>query len=494
MRGFVKRLGHWMSAIGASLWLPVVVAQPDASTIDLQLCELRVPGTVLTASARCGTLEVPENPAEPDGRQIALHIAVAQATGSDIAPDPVFFFAGGPGQAAGDTWPMISSTFNQLRKSRDIVLIDQRGTGRSNALRCEAVEASFEDEVPLSLIRSHAEACLQGLSGDPRFYTSTIAMTDIDRARAALGYDQINVVGGSYGSRTAQLYTRMYPERVRTMTIDSVVPMDLPLGTEHAGNLDQSIRAVFAACHADTRCEALFGAELDQLWNAIEALRQVDGRLAIADPVTGETVDTPLSADLVVLALRMLSYSSDTQALLPMLVSEAIRDNDFSRLTQQAMMVAAELGEMISSGMELSVMCAEDYPRFADYEPVVSARDTLMGDAFMERVIAACEVWPKGEAPADFGEPLTRDTPTLLLSGARDPVTPPRYADAVALGLMNSRHLIANGQGHSVMGIPCLREAMTDFIVAGTVSAIDDSCLETIQAAPFFETLTGPAP
>jgi len=158
------------------------------------------------------------------------------------------------------------------------------------------------------------------------------------------------------------------------------------------------------------------------------------------------------------------------------------------------MMVAAELGEMISSGMELSVMCAEDYPRFADYEPVVSARDTLMGDAFMERVIAACEVWPKGEAPADFGEPLTRDTPTLLLSGARDPVTPPRYADAVALGLMNSRHLIANGQGHSVMGIPCLREAMTDFIVAGTVSAIDDSCLETIQAAPFFETLTGPAP
>jgi pimeloyl-ACP methyl ester carboxylesterase len=469
-------------------------AQPESSVIDLQFCELRVPGTVLTASARCGTLEVPENPADPEGRQIALHIAVAQATGADAAPDPVFFFAGGPGQAAGDTWPMIRATFRQIRKTRDIVLIDQRGTGRSNALRCDVAEAAFEDEVPLSLVRSHTETCLAGLTGDPRFYTSTIAMTDIDRAREALGYEQINVVGGSYGSRTAQLYTRMYPDRVRTMTIDSVVPMDLPLGAEHSGNLDHSIRTVFSACRADARCDALFGADLDQLWDVIDALRESDARTGIVDPVTGEAVDTPLSADAVVLALRMLSYSSDTQALLPLLVSEAVRHNDFSRLTQQAMMVAADLGEMISSGMELSVMCAEDYPRFADYEPVVSARDTLMGEAFLERVIAACEVWPQGEVPADFGEPLTLDTPTLLLSGARDPVTPPRYADAVALGLMNSRHLIANGQGHSVMGIPCLRDAMTEFIAAGTVNAIDDSCLDTIQPAPFFESLTGPAP
>ena len=241
-------------------------ALPDSNTIEFSNCMLALPGTTFTAAAQCGFLEVPENPADPDGRKIDLHVAVAGATSTDVEPDPVFFLAGGPGQAASETWVMIKPVLEKIRKRRDIVMIDQRGTGQSNKLQC--VPDGAEDlnaEIDLEFIASEARKCLDSLDADPRFYTTTIGMQDYERVRRAMGYEKINVMGVSYGTRAAQVYLRQFPEAVRTVTLDSVLPMQLALGQEHARMLDRAVEAVFDDCRNDETCNSLYPRHEDEL-------------------------------------------------------------------------------------------------------------------------------------------------------------------------------------------------------------------------------------
>ena len=379
------------------LALPVpAMALPDSNQIEFSNCMLALPGTNFTASARCGSLQVPENPATPEGRKITLNIAVAAATGSTTEPDPVFFFAGGPGQAATETWVIIRPTLRQIRKTRDIVMIDQRGTGKSNKLACESnIEQDLNQEIDLDLIRSETEKCLAELDGDPRFYTTTIAMADYNRVREAMGYDKINIMGVSYGTRAAQVYLREFPETVRTVTLDSVVPMQLALGQEHAPMLDQSVAAVFADCQSDETCNALYPRHADELNALFTQLRKEPREITIINPVNGEPQAMRLTADTLGVAIRFLSYSSSTQALIPLLVHEALTSGELSRLASQAILVMSGLNEMLSRGMELSVLCTEDYP-FIDL--VADYSDTLMGNLFLEIIDLQCKVWPHGDS------------------------------------------------------------------------------------------------
>src|SRR5690554_2087557 len=242
------------------------LALPDANQIEFSNCTLNLPGTNYSAEARCGSLEVPENPDQPTGRKITLNVALAPATGRSTKPDPVFFFAGGPGQAASETWVIIRPILDQIRKSRDIVMIDQRGTGKSNKLACPfGANEDLNQEIDLQLIRTETEKCLDALDGDPRFYTTTIAMADYNAVRLAMGYDKINLMGVSYGTRAAQVYLRNYPETVRTITLDSVVPMQLALGQEHAKMLDRSVAAVFDDCANDADCSSMFPSRMREL-------------------------------------------------------------------------------------------------------------------------------------------------------------------------------------------------------------------------------------
>jgi len=476
-----------------SLVLPVpAMALPDSNQIEFSNCMLALPGTNFTASARCGTLDVPENPADPEGRKITLNIAVAPATGSTTEPDPVFFFAGGPGQAATETWVIIRPNLRQVRKTRDIVMIDQRGTGKSNKLACESdIEEDLNQEIDLDLIRSEAEKCLAELDGDPRFYTTTIAMGDYNRVREAMGYDKINIMGVSYGTRAAQVYLREFPETVRTVTLDSVVPMQLALGQEHAPMLDQSVAAVFADCAKDETCNALYPHRADELNALFAQLREEPREITMINPVNGEPQAMRLTADTLGVAIRFLSYASETQALIPLLVHEALTTGNLSRLASQAILVMSGLNEMLSRGMELSVLCAEDYP-FIDLQADYS--ETLMGNLFLEIIDLQCKIWPQGEVPDGFHDPVVSDTPVLLMSGERDPVTPPQYAAQAAETYSNSVNLVAPGQSHSVMKNVCLRDIMTAFIENGSVEDLDTSCVEKIRPAPFFTSLLGPDP
>lgn len=468
------------------------LALPDSNQIEFSNCMLALPGTNLTAAARCGTYEVAENPAQPDGRKISLNIAVAPASGKSTEPDPVFFFAGGPGQAASETWVMLRPVLNKIRRNRDIVMIDQRGTGKSNKLACKSeIAEDLNQEIDLELVKTETEKCLAELDGDPRFYTTSIAMADYNQVRQAMGYDRINIMGVSYGTRAAQVYLRLFPDTVRTVTLDSVVPMQLALGQEHAPMLDRSVKAVFDDCAADEVCNSLFPRQAEELQALITQLRAEPRQITITNPVSGEPQEMRLTADTLAVAIRFLSYASETQALIPLLVHEALESGDQSRLASQAILVMSGLNEMLARGMELSVLCAEDYPfidQTADYS------GSLIGNLMLEIIDLQCGVWPHAEISADFHQPVVSDLPVLLMSGERDPVTPPHYAALTAESFSNSLNLVARGQAHSVMKNVCLRTITTDFINAGSIEELDSSCVDDIQPAPFFTSLLGPDP
>ncbi len=469
-----------------------VLALPDSNQIEFSNCMLALPGTNLTASARCGSLEVPENPADPAGRRISLNVAIAPATGKATEPDPVFFFAGGPGQAASETWVIMRSVLNKIRKTRDIVMVDQRGTGQSNKLACESeVAEDLNQEIDLDLIRTEIEKCLTELDGDPRFYTTSIAMGDYNLVREAMGYKKINLVGVSYGTRAAQVYLRLFPETVRSVTLDSVVPMQLALGQEHAPMLDRSVEKVFADCAGDESCNSLFPRQAEELNDLFTQLRAEPQQILMINPVSGEPQAVRLTADTLAVAIRFLSYSSETQALIPLLVHEALTTGNLSRLASQAVLVMTGLNEMLARGMELSVLCSEDYP-FIDTSADYS--DTLMGNLMLKIVDLQCKVWPHDPAPEGFHLPVVSDVPVLLMSGERDPVTPPHYATQTAETFSNSLNLVARGQSHSVMKNVCLRTITTEFINQGTGADLDIACVEHIRPAPFFTSLLGPNP
>lgn len=469
-----------------------ILAQQDKTALELSPCELRLPGTSLTAPAECGWFEVAENPAEPDGKRIKLRVARVPAQGRKVEPDPLILFAGGPGQAATEAWLIVAPAFRKLTENRDVLLIDQRGTGQSNPLRCRKIALDEALVMGWDDLATNSRECLDDLAGDPRFYTTTIAMQDYDQVRAALGYQQLNLFGVSYGSRAAQVYLRLFPERVRTVVLDSVVPQTLALGSEHAVKLDQALDRILAGCESDVSCRESFPDSRENLKLMAKAVTTNPVMVTIDHPLTGQPQTVEFNRDLLGGAIRFLSYSAETQALLPLLIHEAASNGDYSRITSQLMITATGMAESIAQGMELAVVCSEDFPRF----PQITATDSdfLLGDSMHRSTEIQCGIWPRGQVPADFNQPIESDKPVLLLSGEFDPVTPPEYAEMVLQHLSNGRHLIAPGQGHSVSGKGCLGELVTEFIVAADHSGLDPDCLSHLQASPWFMSLTGPRP
>ena len=475
-----------------ALALPISAQEnTEGETIELENCELLVPGTPLSTVGQCGWLKMPENPADPEGRQIDIRVARIPARGRVTEPDPLVFFAGGPGQAATESWPIVARALYKVTDSRDVLLVDQRGTGQSNPMKCPQVELEDAMGTDWEQLAEHTRECLASMEGDPRFYTTTIAMADIDAARQALGYEQVNLYGGSYGTRAAQVYYRLFPEQVRSIVLDGVVPQALGLGTEHAMKLDQAIYRVLDGCEADAECSEKFPGTPQKLRELIRFTIDQPMDVTVDHPTTGEPFTLTFNQEVLASALRFLTYSPETQAMLPMLIHEAATESRFDRLASQMLITAAGLQQSIAHGMEMSVMCAEDYPLFPKDPP---PNDYLLGN-LMEKVInLQCGIWPKGPVPDDFHEPVTGDVPVLLLSGEYDPVTPPEYADQVAAHFDNAMHLVAPGQGHIAVTRGCMGDIVSTFITDAGMDNIDSDCLSQLQPSPFFQTLTGPKP
>ena len=207
--------------------------------------------------AYCGTLSVYENPMARTGRRINLNIVLLPSLASDVRPDPVVFLAGGPGQGAAQMARDVRSIFRRVLRERDVVLVDQRGTGKSNPLNCTSENNSLRElteseDVALERLRR----CFEGLDADVRLYTTTIAMDDLDEVRAHLGYDRINLYGGSYGTRAALVYLRRHGDRVRSVILDGVSPPDMRIPLFAARDAQRSLDKLLADCELDDQCRS----------------------------------------------------------------------------------------------------------------------------------------------------------------------------------------------------------------------------------------------
>jgi pimeloyl-ACP methyl ester carboxylesterase len=398
-------------------------ASPPRTAIDvLAPCTSEAGPT----DALCGRLEVFENRQARSGRRISLKVVVWPALSNDPQPDPIVFLAGGPGQGAARLARQVRDLFATLQNERDIVLVDQRGTGDSAPLDCKSDDDSLAslnepDEAGLARLRR----CLAGYVADPRFYTTPVAMDDLDDVRAYLGYDRINIYGGSYGTRAGLVYLRQHGDRVRTIVLDGVAPADMRLPLYVPRDAQRAVDRLIADCAADAACAATFpnlGERVRQLFERLETapptVRLVHPRRGVPETVK---VDATLVSNLVFGAL----YSPVTSSMVPELLVRAEHD-DFQGMLALAMATEASAGS-ISIGMQLSVVCAEDAPRIAPGETERVSVGTLFGPRLLSAELKACEFWPRGELPDDFYEPVRSDVPALVLSGgaSRSPASSP---------------------------------------------------------------------
>lgn len=448
-----------------------------------------------SVEAQCGKLAVAENPALPRGRRIALNIAWVPADEqADVMPDPVFLLAGGPGQAAVETYPQVSAAFRQVLKKRNVILVDQRGTGQSNRLVCKDAEgnsAVTDSAISASVdqARRFAERCRDELSktADLRFYTTTDAIRDLDAVRKAIGAAQINLVGISYGTRVAQQYALRYPRSTRSLVLDSVAPNTLILGNEFAGNLESALDLQFGQCGKTPACAKALGNPRSRLDGLMAKLKSDPPLVHYRDASSGELKQERLLPGDVAGLMRMYAYAPIAASLLPLQLNEAASGR-YDSLKALSEMLSSQLSEQITQGMQLSVICSEDA---AGFKADPSADGTLLGNDMAQFLGAQCQVWPKGAMPADFHAPLASTVPALLLSGEFDPVTPPRYGDAVLKTLANGRHLVLRGQGHNVIGAGCMPKLFAQFIDTANAKSLDAKCLATLPYTPPFTSFNG---
>jgi pimeloyl-ACP methyl ester carboxylesterase len=478
--------------LSAALLGAQLARTPSATSIALDACRIRNTTGSRSIAARCGRLEVPENPAAPDGRQIELFVAVVPALDVHPLPDALTVLAGGPGAAATEFYVDYAAAFDRIHRKRDIVLVDQRGTGASHRLDCPDTAADLDagpDDV-----RAAAARCVAALDADLRYYTTSIAVHDLDAVRAALGYAQLDLYGASYGTRVALHYARRYPDRARTLMLDGVLPADIALGPEIALDAQRALENVFSRCDADAACAGHFPelrSRFSQLRTRLEATPL---SVTLADPQTAEPVETRFGDAELGAAIRLLSYSTDTIALLPLLIERAAT-GEVAPLAAQALMVARSLGDTLSEGMHNSIVCAEDVPFFAIDDAQRQALErTYLGTTQVDGLVAICEAWPRGVIDPDFKTAVASQTPALLLSGDADPVTPPRDADRALATLPNGRQAVAAGQGHGIAILGCVPQLLARFVEKASAAELDLSCVSRLGPAPFFTSFNGPGP
>lgn len=461
-----------------------------AAPLRAQLAECDLEG--LGRIARCAELEVLENPAQPQGRKIKLHVAVLGALAERPAPDAVFILAGGPGQAASRIAGRSMGFLSRLRRERDLVFVDQRGTGKSNALHCDldkgrdALDHLATPEFPPGPLRE----CLAALPADPRYYTTTIAMADLDRVREALGYERINLWGASYGTRAALEYVRQFPQHVRSVVLDGVAPPSIRLPLFFPRDGEAALLSAFEDCAKDAACQRTFPRLAADYEGLLARFDRGAVKAGVVHPREGHAREVSISRDAVQGTLRAMLYSPETASLIPLTLAEAARGN-FAPLITHGYAMSDRNEREIALGMFLSVVCSEDLPRITPGELAAQGRFRLMGQAIHEAIAKACALWPRGEVPEAYFHPVKSDLPALILSGRFDPVTPPQWGEEVAANFPKSRHLI--GQvGHNVSFAGCVPELIARFVRDADATKLDATCLEQLRRPHFFLDFSGP--
>lgn len=440
----------------------------------------------------CGSLDVWEDRQARSGRKIALKILVLPALKQQQAPDPLFILAGGPGQGAAELAGYAQELFRTIESGRDIVLVDQRGTGKSNPLECKPARDEEDQDNSATAIVNRLHACLEsyGSKADVTKYTTETAMDDLDDVRGFLGYSKINLYGVSYGTRAAIVYARRHPEYVRSAILDGVAPTDMRLPLYVARDSQRALDLLMKDCESDAGCSRRFPNLRQRLEALLARLGAHSQHIHYVDPRTGlerERVVTRLTVTGTLLASL---YSPAMSAMVPLLIEQAEQGNFSGFLALRA--AYDPLGESMALGMHFSVICSEDAPRIVPGSLEREAAGTFLGADMAEARLKPCQFWPSARIdPAYFDNSPSR-VPALILSGDLDPVTPPSWGQKVASQWTSSRHIVVPATGHNTAPSGCVMKLIAQFLNEGSASGLDASCVERLKRPPFFLGPSGP--
>lgn len=431
-----------------------------------------------------GKLVVPENREQPNGRKITLHIVVVPALTDGIKGPPLFDLAGGPGLPAtgGATWYAADST--GYRATRDIVLVDQRGTGESNPLRCPELETV--SKFGRMYDPAHVRRCRDELAknADLSQYGTLNAVHDLEAVRIAMGYEKIDLTGLSYGTIVAQTYMREYPHNVRCAVLTGTVPIDEKLPLHFARTSDDVLQKLIDDCERDPLCDQSFPS-LRGEWR--DLLASFD-----AGPL-GAVYHDSLDTRLVSLergpfceAFRTLLMTTSMQRRVPFLIHRAARGDFYPFFG----VVSPDSGNPspFAEGMYLSVTCPEATQRITSDEIENESAGTFLGRHRVDEQVGACNEWGLAPRSDESLAPVSASIPTLLIAGGMDYVTPVAWAQQVSSRLTDSRVVVIDYLGHFPDGLAnmeCLDDLIRAFLRAGTTAGLDISCVETMTPPPF---------
>jgi len=440
--------------------------------------------------AKCGTYEVYENRATKNGRKISLKIVLVPATGDKREPEPLVYFAGGPGGSATEDAAGIAQAFPQILAHRDLLFVDQRGTGGSHPLDCKFYDpADLQTYLGYFFPLDDVRKCREQLetNSDLKLYTTTIAADDMDEVRAALGYERLNLFGGSYGTRAALTYLKRHPQHVRAAMLQGVsptnhfMPSDFPMQTERA------LQGVLSECLADKVCSEAFPNIKDETKSVLAELIKGPVEVEIQKPRSNDRVKVKLSRDLAAEAIRYMLYSPVPASRVPLILHLASQGN-YAPLARTAIQYRTNLVSGGSNGMYLSVTCAEDLPWIKAGEGERMAANTFLGDYRLRQQREACTLWPRAEIERDYAQPVKSDVPVLILTGQWDPVTPPANGERAAKTLTNSLNIVVPSGAHGLDGLEgmdCIDKLIVEFIERGTTKGLDTSCVKTMHRKGF---------
>jgi pimeloyl-ACP methyl ester carboxylesterase len=462
------------------------IAHGAPASLALESCH--VAGT--DEPARCGTLEVYEDRAAARGRRIPINVVVFGAKSDNRAPDPVFVIPGGPGQSAVEFAWFLLRDLAFARARRDIVFIDQRGTGGSNPLSCD-LGTTLNDIVHAIGIGVDADldgvrACRRELEkkADLRLYTTAIAMDDLDEVRAALGYERINLFAASYGTRAALVYMRQHPGRVRSAILRALGSVDLKLPVTVGPDAQRAFDRLIAACQADRHCRERFPGIEAELKTTLARLTLSPVTVSVIDPRTREPVDVRVDADVFGSGIFFLLFATEWSRHLPYVVHAAARGR-FQPFATIVVPVMAASAMPVHWGMRRSVLCAEDVPLVTAEEVRKAGQTSVFGAVSDLGLLASCRHWPAGVTPSGFSDPIKTDVPILAISGEEDPVLPPRRAESALRYLSRALHVVVPGTGHGPNFPGCVRELAAQFLELGTTESLRPSCVASIERPAF---------
>jgi pimeloyl-ACP methyl ester carboxylesterase len=453
------------------------VPNPGSRPWPPQFQSCAVPG--VDGNARCGTVEVLESFDHPTGRRLAIRVIIVPAHSNQALPDPVVFLVGGPGQGAADLAGPLARRLAFLRDGRDLVFVDQRGTGESNGLTCPAPPRAT-DLMGHIFEPARLRACRDELTkrADLRRYTTTAAAADYEVIFEALGYSQVNVWGVSYGTRLGLELGRRLPGRVRTVTLDAVVPPSFTWPMSGARDAEAALATVISDCEHDPNCANSYPTFRRDVDAAFAAIATEPANATVFDAHTRKTERVPFATSDLAYSTRALLY--DAQALqLPQLFRDAAAGN-YDALAQAYVSRARNLGREIATGVHLGVYCAEDLPYVDVNRARAMAAGTRIATYLLDQYARACDIWPRGELAEGFREPIRSDVPTLMMTGQRDPVTPPWTAHEAAKTLTHARVLTWRFGGHGFDGLAdgaCKQRIIREFITTASVDQLSVECM-----------------